>query len=156
MHSIPRVLIYLKHDAANLYVCLRGASSVNATFGPFAAVHLDIDNGKETLAENDDLSLQVAMQTATASAHRGNGSGGYTPDPTITGWDASATTGNADQAEWQIPLTLVSQQCGAPFGIALFHQVESRDGVPYSWPNNVTFCRGQSNGGTGQYPAGDR
>jgi len=128
--------IFLKHDGTNLYVCMRGASSVNSTVGPFAAVYLDTDNGKESLAEADDLSLRVAIQTDANSAHRGDGAGSYTPDPTITGWNANASTGNLDQAEWQIPLSLVSQQCGNPFGIAIYHQSINNIGDDYGWPSN--------------------
>lgn len=136
--------IFLKHDATYLYVCLRGASSVNSAAGPFAGVYLDTDNGKESAAETDDLSLRVGIQTNTTSAHRGNGSGGYTADPTITDWDAKATTGNADQAEWRIPLSLVSQQCGNAFGLTISHEAVSGDLVPYSWPNNVTLSAPKS------------
>lgn len=127
--------ILLKHDATNLYVCMVGASSINSTAGPFAAVYLDTDNGKESAAENDDLSLRVAIQTGANSAHRGDSSGGYTLDPTITDWNASATTGNADQAEWRIPLALVSQQCGSPFGIAIYHQSIPTVGNDFGWPS---------------------
>ncbi|MBW7886445.1 MAG: hypothetical protein H3C34_28220, partial [Caldilineaceae bacterium] len=113
--------VYLKHDGASLYVCMIGASSVNSTVGPFGSVYLDTDNGKETFAEKEDLGLRVTIPASTLSAHRGTGSGNYTPDPTVTGWSAAANTGNADQAEWKIPLDLVSANRCDAFGIAVYH-----------------------------------
>ncbi|MEZ4868804.1 MAG: DUF11 domain-containing protein [Caldilineaceae bacterium] len=131
--------IFLKHDATTLYVCLRGASSFNSTVGPFASVYADTDNGKESLAENDDLGLRVAIQTNALSAVRGAGDGSYTADPAITGWNSKATTGNADQAEWQIPLSLVQAQCGSAFGLAIYHQQIQTVSDAYGWPSNQSF-----------------
>ncbi len=129
--------VYLSHDATNLYVCMTG--SVGTLNQRFAAVYLDPNNSKAAFAQAEDLGLRVNISDSVNSAVRGTGSGNYTPDPSITGWSAKATTANADQAEWQIPLDLVQTQCGSPVGIAIYHHWLRDQGDDFGWPTNQFY-----------------
>ncbi|MEZ4617125.1 MAG: DUF11 domain-containing protein [Caldilineaceae bacterium] len=129
--------VYISHDATNLYVCMRG--SVGTFDQRFGAVYLDTDNAKESFAEADDLGLHVNIVDGATNAQRGNSNGDYTPDPSVTGWSAAATTANADQAEWQIPLQLAQGQCGKPFGLAIYHRWLRDQGDDYGWPNSQFY-----------------
>lgn len=134
--------VFLKHDANNLYVCMVGASSINSTVSPFTSVYLDTNNGRESFAQNEDLGLRVAINqdgNGAISAVRGTGSGNYSDDPSLTGWEARATTGNRDQAEWQIPLQLIrANRCDA-FGLAVYHHWITTVGDDYGWPSNTFY-----------------
>ncbi len=73
---------------------------------------------------------------------RGDGAGGYAADPTITGWNAAASTVDTDQAEWQIPIELVTLNLCNKFGIAVYHQgFDVRPPTPadYGWPSGQFF-----------------
>ena len=57
----------------------------------------------------------------------------------MTGWDAKATTANTDEAEWVIPLELVSMNLCSNFGIAVYHQSVMAAGDDYGWPSNQFY-----------------
>jgi hypothetical protein len=129
--------VYLKHDGTNLYVCMMGAAG---SFGQrFARVYLDSDNGRETYAEADDYAFQADFASGGRSSYKGTGvPNGYTPI-SLPGWSAGTATGNADIAEYALPLNLIGGLCGAPFGVAVYHHWVQRVGDDYGWPSNQFF-----------------
>ncbi|OIO92851.1 MAG: hypothetical protein AUK03_09195 [Anaerolineae bacterium CG2_30_64_16] len=129
--------VYLKHDGTNLYVCMVGAAG---SFGQrFARVYLDTDDGRETYAEADDYALQADFASGGRSSYKGTGvANGYTPI-SLSGWSAATATGNADIAEYAVPLSLIGGLCGRPFGLAVYHHWVQSVGNDYGWPSNQFF-----------------
>lgn len=126
--------VALQHDGSNLYVCMAGAPGSRPD--RFATVYLDTDNGREALAESDDMALNVTIVDSTLSAGVGNSTGGYTPT-LIAGWTAQAhffPTGGGEGAEWSIPIDLVSEKCGENFGISVFHHQVVEESDHFGWP----------------------
>ncbi len=130
--------VYLKYHDGYLYVCM---TAVSGTFASrFASVYLDPNDGKEAVAQSSDLSLRVDILTGSVSAYRGTGvANGYVIDQSITGWNAAASSGNNDTAEWKIPVGLVSNTGRHVFGISVYHHWVSGVGNDYGWPNNQYF-----------------
>ncbi|HQE91697.1 MAG TPA: DUF6345 domain-containing protein [Anaerolineae bacterium] len=142
--------IYMQHDGANLYVCM------NAFHGGFDAdragvVYLDTDGARETQAEADDYALKVNFVEGTLGAQSswfgsGDPTHPYSPTDALLGWTGVATyTGvvgqiGSDVAEYRIPLTLTGGLCGAPFGLAVYHQGYTGGSfTPYGWPGNQFY-----------------
>ncbi len=135
--------VYLKHDGGSLYVCIQDALGDNPN--RFFSVYLDTDNQKEKLAEPDDYSLRVQFDPQTekpfTSSLAGTGQGGYSP-ARLTGWDAWAVIDrktSTDSAEYQIPLSLATQYCGAPFGLAVYRHDVHFTGDDHGWPSNQFY-----------------
>ncbi len=125
--------LFVKHTNEHLYLCVQGRLSRSGE--AFFSAYLDVDNGRDPLAEPDDLSLRVRPEDGETSEWIGNGEGGYEQtDP--RDWQASASAGDSDNAEYRIPLPLFELYCGAPFGLALYHQDVDATGDDYGWPSN--------------------
>ena len=129
--------VYLSHGNKYLNVCVIGAQG--QLTDRVYTVYLDVDNGREPLAEADDYGLKLGILTPSGDDSLiGTGRGGYLTGQTLpTSWRGSAqedTFIDADVAEYQIPLPLFESYCGAPFGIAVYHQGLSRTGDDYGWP----------------------
>ncbi len=124
--------VYLKHTATDLWVCMDAAPG---TFDLRAgSLYVDTDNGKESIAEGDDLRFKVILATDATSAFKGDGAGSWAAT-TISGWDAKGVVGaNGESAEWRIPVRIVAPVCGAPFGVAVFHEDVKSVGDNYGWP----------------------
>lgn len=134
--------VYLQHDADNLYVCVVGAAGTFAD--RFVSVYLDIDNGREPVAEADDFSLRVAINSGATQSKRGTGVyGGYVV-LALPGWAARTGMGNADVAEYAIPLTLTGSACEEPFGLAVYHQWVQGVGNDYGWPSSQFYDQPQT------------
>lgn len=131
--------VYLKQTASDLYVCMNGA--VGRLNERFFSVYLDRNNGREGFAGPEDYGLRVAVANSANSTVQGTGSGNYTPLSGVTGWTAQATSVNSEQAEWRIPISLVSQTCGANFGLAVYHHWLTQTGDDYGWPSNQFYDR---------------
>ncbi len=142
--------VYVQHDGANLYVCM------DAFHGWFdedraGVVYLDTDGARETQAEADDYALKVNFVVGTLGAQSSwfgssNPTHPYSPTNALLGWTGVATyTGvmgqsGSDVAEYRIPITLTGGLCGAPFGLAVYHQgYQGSDFVPYGWPSNQFY-----------------
>jgi uncharacterized repeat protein (TIGR01451 family) len=125
--------VYLKHDNANLYVCMEGAPGSFAD--RFARVYLDTDNGREAIAEGDDYALQVGILTPTLSSYKGTGAAGvYTPT-LLSGWTAATVhSPNGESAEYSIPILLTGGGCNRNFGLSVFHHWLQGVGDDYGWP----------------------
>jgi len=140
--------VYLMHDNTNLYVCLLGATG---KFNDrFASVYLDPNDSRDKFAQKDDDALRVDIISNTLHSLVGTGvANGYIP-ATIPGWNAvahagvSATALVGDSAEWSIPLSLVQQTCGKPFGIAVYHHWLNSVGDDGGWPSNQFFDQPQT------------
>jgi hypothetical protein len=134
--------VYLKHDDHYLYVCLRGAAGQLKS--RFASIYLDADNLGEVFATTDDISLRANIVDGTTSAFRGSGGpNGYVP-AFLPGWSAATSAGNADVAEYAIPLMLTGGTCGSPFGLASYHHWVQQVGDDYGWPSNHFFDQPQT------------
>ncbi|HOU11756.1 MAG TPA: DUF6345 domain-containing protein [Anaerolineae bacterium] len=142
--------VYLQHDGTNLYVCM------DAFHGWFdqdraGVVYLDTDGARETQAEADDYALKVNFMEGTLGAQSSwfgssNPANPYSPTNALLGWTGVATyTGvigqtGADVAEYRIPMTLTGGLCGAPFGLAVYHQgYQSVYFTPFGWPSNQFY-----------------
>ncbi len=129
--------LYLKQDQEFLRVCAEGTPGtfVQRHFG----LYLDRDNGQEKYAEAEDYSLRVRVVDGANSTFQGTGSQ-TSPwvQSTVDGWRAVAapatTARNVEVAEFQVPLAALSATCGQPFGLALYHQWITDNGVDYGWP----------------------
>ena len=137
--------VSLQQDSTALYVCVQGAIGKFAE--RFFSVYLDTNNARESIAQNDDLALHVALSGSVTSAYRGTGvTNGYTPT-VISGWTAATSlppAGGGEMAEYRIPLNVLSQQCDKPFGLAVYHHWLSRVGDDYGWPSNKFFDQPQT------------
>ena len=135
--------VYLKRDNANLYVCMQGAPGSVAD--RFASVYLDTDNGREAIAEEDDLALQIGILTPTLSSYKGTGIyNGYT-STVVSGWTAVTThTDNGESAEYSIPILLTGGGCNKNFGLAVYHHWLRWVGDDYGWPSNQYFDQPQT------------
>lgn len=128
---------YVKQDQEFLHLCIEGTpgSFSQRYFG----LYLDRDNGQEKYAEPEDYSLRVRVVDGATSAFQGTGSQ-TSPwaQSTVAGWRALAAPAtaarNVEVAEFQVPLALLAQTCGQPFGLALYHQWINDNGVDYGWP----------------------
>lgn len=127
-------ILYLQHDADNLYVCYVGAAGSNSN--RYAAVYLDTDNGQEQFVEADDYSLHVGIPGTATESWQGGGANGYVRFDSLDGhWQAQAAAGNNDSAEFAIPLDLVHGACDAPFGLGFSHRLVQQSDS-YGWPAN--------------------
>lgn len=134
--------VYTLHDSDYLYVCVQGAAGTNP--GRWTAVQLDTDNGQETWAQTEDLTLGAGIEQGNLAAAQGSGSGGYTPT-TVPGWTATVSaTGSADVAEFRIPLAVTGGGCNAPFGLSVFHYHVNSPGDDWGWPNQQGWDRPES------------
>lgn len=133
-------MLYLKQDQEFFHLCAEG------TRGSFTlryfGLYLDRDNGQEKYAESEDYSLRVRVVDSANSIFRGTGSQTDTwNQSTIDGWRgvAAPATGNnvSEVAEFQVPLNVLSETCGQPFGLALYHQSINDNGVDFGWPTRV-------------------
>ncbi len=131
--------IFLKHDADNIYVCVQG---VVGRFGQrFFGVYLDTDFGREKFAEPEDLSLQVSITTNTGASYQGTGNPDvvYTPlDLPLGTWEATATSANADVAEYRIARSLIAPGCSNPFGLGVYHHWVNDNNDDYGLPPGQT------------------
>jgi uncharacterized repeat protein (TIGR01451 family) len=136
-------VVYLKHDGANLYVCMQGL--MGSLDQRFVSVYLDTDNGREPFAEADDYSLRVNIMTPTEqTSYKGTGvANGYVP-VILNGWSAWATTGNFDAAEFSIPINLTGGYCGHHFGVAVYHHWLQFVGNDYGWPSKQYYDQPQT------------
>ncbi len=125
--------LFVKHTNEHLYLCVQGRLSRSDE--AFFSAYLDVDNGREALAEPDDLSLRVRPEDGGTSEWIGAGAGGY-EQIDARAWQADASAGDLDNAEYRIPLPLFERYCGAPFGLALYHQDVDAAGDDYGWPSN--------------------
>ncbi|MFN8494257.1 MAG: hypothetical protein U0350_42050 [Caldilineaceae bacterium] len=121
--------IYLKHDNANLYVCIVAPSgSVPARF---FGVYLDTNDDRASFPLKDDFFLRANAETTATATFQGTGIGtvpyaqvNVRPDL----WEAKtavvATPGapSKDIAEYRIARALISPSCSTPFGLAIYHQ----------------------------------
>ncbi|MDQ3250389.1 MAG: hypothetical protein M3Q45_14415, partial [Chloroflexota bacterium] len=127
--------IYLKHDAANLYICIEGA--LGRAENRFFGVYLDTDNGREKQAESDDLSLRTSPAANTSASYAGTGM------PTLpytliqldpAAWEAASSAANADSAEYRIARSLIAPGCSSPFGLSIYHQTVRTINDDYGLP----------------------
>lgn len=128
--------VYVTQTESDLYVCARGAVGDNRA--RYFALYLDRNNGREQYAGKEDVGLLVAVLDNANRAVVGTGEGGYDPDESIVGWEAKTTSVNSEQAEWRVPLSLIGE-CGAPFGMAVFHHDVTQTGDDYGWPDVKTY-----------------
>ncbi|MCZ7571579.1 MAG: hypothetical protein M5U01_23775 [Ardenticatenaceae bacterium] len=134
--------LFLKHDDQNLYVCMIGAAGQFQD--RFATVYLDTDNLREVFAEADDLALRAEVVSGATSSFQGSGvANGYVPAG-FSGWSAATSWGNADVAEYAIPLALTGGTCGSRFGLAVYHHWVLKAGDDYGWPSNQFFDQPQT------------
>ncbi len=135
--------VFLKQDAANLYVCMEG--SLGAYSQRFVSVYLDTDNGQEDWAQGDDYALRVEIITGTLSSWAGTGVPNGYASASLEGWTAAPHQNNSDYAEYKIPIALTGGTCNAPFGIAVYHHwVNLGSGDDYGWPSNQWFDQPQT------------
>jgi hypothetical protein len=139
--------LYLMHDGENLYICMQGAAG--SFKDRFASLYLDRNDGREDFAEEEDYALRIDFAEGAISSFQGTGApNGYQPF-VLEGWSAARTTGNADIAEWSIPLSLLATNpdtvlCGAAFGLAVYHHWVTDNGVDFGWPSNKSFDQPQT------------
>ncbi|MBX2997535.1 MAG: hypothetical protein KF893_03420 [Caldilineaceae bacterium] len=131
--------VYLTHDGKTLYICMQGAAGDFKE--RFARVYLDRDDGREEYAQEEDFAFQVNIEGGATSSYAGTGVANGWKGVDLAGWAAYASTGNADIAEWSIPLDLVAVNpsgllCGDPIGIAVYHHWVTDNGVDFGWPSN--------------------
>jgi len=132
--------VYLKHDNANLYVCMEGAPGSVAD--RFARVYLDTDNGREAIAEGDDYALQVGILTPTLSSYKGTGVAGSYTSTLLGGWTAATTySANGESAEYSIPILMTGGGCNRNFGLSVFHHWLRWVGDDYGWPASTVWDR---------------
>jgi len=129
--------VFLKQDGAYLYVCLEGVVGQNP--GRYARVYLDADYGQEPHAEEDDLALQVDIESGRMSSYRGTGVPDGYVDADIAGWMAETSADLVEVAEYAIPLELTGGWCGADFGLAVYHHSVNTAGDDYSWPSDAVY-----------------
>lgn len=139
-------VVYLKHDRKNLYICASGDLGANGS--RFFSAYLDVDNGREAVAENDDYALRIGVETNLLTSLAGTGvANGYT-GAGPSGWNAAVQTSGqslgTDSAEYQIPLVSLTGACVEQLGVALYHQDVNRAGDDFGWPSNQFFDQPQS------------
>ena len=133
--------IYLKHDTDNIYICIQG--SVGRFSSRFFGVYLDTNNGREQLPQKDDLSLRITMAQGVISSYQGTGdpaAAPYIPVNLSAGlWEAKATVGKNDTAEYRIARDLISPACSSPFGLTVYHQSVNDIGNDYGLSGNQGY-----------------
>ena len=135
--------VYLQHDNAYLYVCMRAKVGLN-TPNDLASVYVDTDYGRESLATYDDLSLIVNGSQITTTV-RGTGAGGYMAS-SLSGWDAKSLFGNNHEFEYKIPISALTTGglCNRTFGMAVYHLWLNFGGNDYGWPSNQWYDQPQT------------
>ncbi|MEZ4709624.1 MAG: DNRLRE domain-containing protein [Caldilineaceae bacterium] len=138
--------VYFKHDRKYLYICATGDKGLNAS--RFFGAYLDVDNGRETVAEKDDYALRIGVESNELRSLAGTGvANGYT-ESGPTDWTAAAqSTGlstGTDSAEYQIPLVSLTGACLEKLGVAVYHQDVNRAGDDFGWPSNQFFDQPQT------------
>ena len=138
--------IYFKHDGKYVYICANSDKGLNT--GRFFSVYLDVDNGREAVAEKDDYALRIGVESNELRSLAGTGvANGYTA-PGPSGWLAAAqTTGlstGTDGAEYQIPLVSLTGACVEKLGVAVYHQDVNGAGDDFGWPSNQFFDQPQT------------
>ncbi|HMN31536.1 MAG TPA: hypothetical protein PKE45_25525, partial [Caldilineaceae bacterium] len=133
--------VYLKHDDANLYICLVAQPGTLAL--RFFDLYLDTDNGREKYASDDDYSLQVNVVTGQTASQVGTGNPDQVYTPTVLDtWSAATSTndGRHDTAEYVISRKLFSRACSSPFGLAFYHRFVHDQGDDYGMPPGRTYA----------------
>ncbi len=128
--------VFLVQDSQYLYVCVTGAAGQKND--RFYAVYLSTQNKTVGFAGPTDYALDVDIPSGAQTSGVGTGIGNYTP-ATIPGWSAVPASGNADSAEYSIPLALTGGACGDNFRIAVYHHRPFNQGVDYGWPGNQWY-----------------
>lgn len=135
--TTDNAVIYVKHDADNVYLCIQG--TVGTLSGRFFGVYLDTSDDRATFPQKDDFSLRIGVAKNVTSTFQGTGiatAGPYLPVSLAAGlWEAAASTGNEEVAEYRIARDLVSPICSNPFGLAIYHQQVDDLRVDYGVPN---------------------
>jgi len=129
--------VFLKQDAEYLYVCLEGVVGQNPD--RYARVYLDTDHGREPYAEEDDLALQVDIESGRTSSYQGTGVPDGYDEVVIGGWVAETSADLVEVAEYAIPLELTGGWCGGDFGVAVYHHSVNFANDDYGWPSNAFY-----------------
>jgi hypothetical protein len=129
--------VQMKHDGTYLYICVE---QLGAFADRFTAVYLDTNNGKESLAVADDLSLRIKIATGVTSAYQGTGvTNGYKLT-TVSGWDAKVGKSTfGDTAEFKIPIALTGALCQYNFGMAVVRHWVAGVGNDVGMPSSMVF-----------------
>ncbi len=136
-HNETASNLYLKQDDDFFYACIEG---VQGSFNQrFFSLNLDRDHGRDKYAGPEDYSLRVRPVDSFQRSYMGTGSSVDTwEETTLTNWQAVAQSADTaalpDVAEYQIPLSELSTTCGQPFGLGIYHQWVTDNGVDYGWP----------------------
>ena len=133
--------VYLIHDANSLYMCITSPIGTNST--RFDSLYLDPqgDGDTYTFARQDDFSLRLDYAGGKTTL-RGNGLIGGWQDSSADNslWSGTAATGNADVAEYALPLKNFGLNiCTTIFGLAGYHPHFADSSDDYGWPSNQYY-----------------
>ena len=141
-------IVAVKHNGELLYVCMQGAPGKLPE--RFVSLYLDTDNGAEAVAQEDDYSLRVEVESNKTSALHGSGKPNGYQSMTLDGWSGVAKVGDGgESAEFSVLLSKVATQlsgglCDAHFGLAVYHHWVNAQGDDYGMPSNQFFDQPQS------------
>ncbi|MCX6043694.1 MAG: hypothetical protein NT075_01170 [Chloroflexi bacterium] len=139
--SDRRAVVYLKHDADNIYICIQGSPG---TFRErFFGVYLDTENRRAQVPEKEDLFLRVRVTDTLMSTLQGTGipTSPYASFNLRPGlWEAASASNNSgDTAEYRIARDLIASACSTPFGLAVHHQWVREVSDDYGYPSNRAY-----------------
>lgn len=136
-------VVALQHDAKYLYVCFEGVTGEHAN--RFVSVYLDTNGAGEAVAQGDDYSLRAEIESGNTLSKRGTGVyNGYEAFE-LSAWQAvTIATNSGESAEYAIPVSFLGASCGAPFGVAVYHQWVTAVGNDYGWPSSQFFDQPQT------------
>ena len=134
----PRTTAHLLRSASDLWICLEGLTPPTWSGDNWAAVYLDPDLSRSSLAQPNDYTLELRSD-GSKTARVGDGSGGYTPTSAINAqWDGQyriIDTGFSQirNAEYRISLSLLNNK-GGVFGLRLAQNWIGGIGDDRIWP----------------------
>lgn len=135
--------VYIAHDGFFLYVCMQAQPG---TFPErFGSLYLDPqgDGSSYTYAQKNDYSLRVNIPGTTRSSYNGTGvANGYVLNSSLDSmWNGvSQASANGETVEWRVSISEIGfGNCGALFGMAVYHHWFSGTGDDFGWPSNQWF-----------------
>ncbi|GAB4320906.1 MAG: hypothetical protein Kow0059_15370 [Candidatus Sumerlaeia bacterium] len=134
----PPVFMRLTSSSTDLFVALENLPFGTGAQTRFISLVFDVDHNGGAFPDAGDIRFTVT-ENNTREASRGNGTGGFTADPTITDWTSAAVPNPNNEFAWnceiRIPLTRLGG--GDRFeviGFHLRHNWLAFQGDDYAWP----------------------
>jgi uncharacterized repeat protein (TIGR01451 family) len=135
--------VYIGHNGFDLYICMQ--AQPGTFIDRFGSLYLDPqgDGSSYTYAQKDDYSLRVNIPGTTRTSYNGTGvANGYVLNSSLNSlWDGSSLADVVSETvEWRVSIERFGLgNCGAMFGLGVYHHWFAGVGDDYGWPSNKWF-----------------